>query len=673
MKRPTTLCAVLGVMLMVGCASPVTESEQMIRQGQVNEGLAKLEEAARQEPGNVAYRAALYRNREAVVNDKLLHADALLGAGKFDDAEAAYRDVLSLQPDNPRAAGGLKAVASGRRQDELVAEARNFIKQGQAEQAMAKLKEVLIENPQHARANDLMRGLEENRPKAGIVEPALAAAYKKPVSLEFRDAPLSQVFNALSMQTRLNFIFDKDVRPDLRTTIFVRNVPLEEAINLLLVTNQLDKKVLNDTSLLIYPNQPAKQKDYQDLVIKSFYLVNADVKSTLAMIKTLLKTRDVFVDEKLNLLIMRDTPEVVAMAEKLIAAQDRAEPEVMLDVEVLEVNRTRLMELGVLYPSSVTASVSSLTTTNATTAGSSVVATTQTNRLTVESLKHLNAGDIGVSDLSLTLNLLKTDGDTNLLANPRIRVKNRDKAKIHIGDRVPVITTTSSPTTGVAESVNYLDVGLKLEVEPNVYMNDDVGIKVGLEVSSIVDTIKSATGTLTYRLGTREATTNLRLKNGETQILAGLINDEDRKAANKIPGLGDLPILGHLFSNHRDQHDKTEIVLLITPHIVRNLEQPGTDILQFPSGTESSMGAAPLQVRPLRSVQPVQPGIEPVAPPPAPEPPPPAPPAVPDQGAFKGFSLPPGVNLPGGMPARAGLVQAPPALPAAQGLPEEQQ
>ncbi|MGA7178761.1 MAG: secretin N-terminal domain-containing protein [Thiobacillaceae bacterium] len=600
MIRLTVSGLVLAALLMTGCASPVKESEQMIRQGQVNEGLAKLEEAIRNDPDNLSYRAALYRDREAVINEKLVRADSLLAKHKFDEAELIYQDVLTMQADNPRAVSGLSAIASGRRQDNQAVEAQRLMKEGRPEEAKALLKAVLTEDPGHAKARELMKSLDRDSQQPGFVPPSLAAAYKRPVSLEFRNAPLPQVFNALSMQTQLNFIFDKDVRPDLKTTIFVRNVPLEEAINLILVTNQLDKKVLNESSMLIYPNQPAKQKDYQELEIKSFYLTNADAKSALTMLKTLLKTRDIFVDEKLNLLIMRDTPEVVAMAEKLIEAQDKPEPEVMLDVEVLEVSRDRLTNLGILYPPSVTASVSSRTTNSAVAAGSAVVQTTQTNLLTLQSLKNLNAGDIGISDLSLTANLLKTDTDTDILANPRIRVKNHDKAKIHVGDRVPVITSTSSPTTGVSESVTYLDVGLKLEVEPTVYLDDDVGIKVNLEVSNIINTITSATtGTTTYQLGTREATTNLRLKDGETQILAGLIDDQDSKTANKIPGLGDLPILGHLFSNHHNDKSKSEIVLLITPHIVRNLERPGANITQFRSGTEANLGAEPLQVRSL--------------------------------------------------------------------------
>jgi general secretion pathway protein D len=348
------------------------------------------------------------------------------------------------------------------------------------------------------------------------------------------------------------------------------------------------------------------------MVVKSFYLTNADPKQIMSELKTVLKTRDVSIDENLNLLVMRDTPNVVRLAEKLIALHDRAEPEVVLEVEVLEVKRSRLSEIGLQWPNKFSVIAPPLTTTTATAFGNITNATLNGGQLTVESLRHLNGSQIGVSP-NPVLNIRGEDSDTNLLANPRIRVRNRDKAKIHIGDRVPVITTTATANVGVAESVTYLDVGLKLEVEPRIYLDNDVAMKVNLEVSNIVQQIKSSTGTLTYQLGTRNASTTLRLRDGETQALAGLINDEDRSSANKVPGLGDIPVLGHLFSSRLSNGSKTEIVLLITPRVVKNLIQPDASAMEFSSGTESFIGAAPLSIRPVEAFS-VQSGQRPAAP-----------------------------------------------------------
>ena len=258
--------------------------------------------------------------------------------------------------------------------------------------------------------------------------------------------------------------------------------------------------------------------------MRGFYLVNADVKQTANMVRTLVKTRDIFIDEKLNLIIVKDTPEAVRLVERLIAAQDLAEAEVMLEVEVLEVATSRLLELGVRWPDQV-----QFQDPNTVPSAGGAVALLQraTGPLT---------GFVATPVILLRLH--QQDGSTSVLANPRIRVKNKEKARVHIGDRVPVITTTAAATGGfVSESVSYLDVGLKLEVEPLISLEDDVGIKVGLEVSNIVSQVRgSNNSTLAYQIGTRNAATTLRLRDGETQVLAGLISDEDRRTADRVPG-----------------------------------------------------------------------------------------------------------------------------------------
>jgi general secretion pathway protein D len=188
------------------------------------------------------------------------------------------------------------------------------------------------------------------------------------------------------------------------------------------------------------------------------------------------------------------------------------------------------------------------------------------------------------------------------LANPRIRVVNREKAKILIGDRVPNITVTSSPQGGFAESINYLDVGLKLDVEPVIYRGNDIVIKIGLEVSNIAGTQVSKLGTTAYTIGTRNASTTLRLKDGENQVLAGLINDEDRRTANKIPAVGDLPVLGRLFGSSLDEGKKSEVVLSITPRLVRNVQRSDQRIQEFRSGTENSLRERPEALAPTKGV-----------------------------------------------------------------------
>ena len=329
--------------------------------------------------------------------------------------------------------------------------------------------------------------------------------------------------------------------------------------------------------MLIYPNTTAKQKDYQDEIVKTFYLNTAAPKDVESLLKTVLDAKTLVINERANAIVMRDTPENVLMAEKLVASVDIAEPEVMMEVEVLEITRSRLQQLGISYPNQIKLSTPS--------------------KLVINDLHQQDGNTISVSPLSVTLDALKTTGVSNVLASPRIRARNKEKAKVLIGSRVPVITTaaSSSGNGGVINNtqVQYLDVGLTLDVEPTIYADSDVGIKVNLEVSSITNRV-TVGETIAYEIGTRNVSTLLQLKDGETQILAGLIKDSDTRSASKIPGLGDIPVVGRLFSDHNTSRDKTEVVLSITPRIIRAKPRPSSDTTEFWYGTESRSGMAPL-------------------------------------------------------------------------------
>ncbi len=407
---------------------------------------------------------------------------------------------------------------------------------------------------------------------------AMAAAYQKPVALEFRDAPLRQVFELLSRTSGVNFVFDKDVRGDAKVTVFLRNVSLDEALRVILATQALERKLLNDSTLLVYPNTAAKQREHQELVTRSLYLRNAEAKLLLPLVRTMAKTRDLHADERLNALVLRDTPEVVRQVEQLVATLDLPEPEVMLAVEILEVASNRMDELGLSWPSSVQYGLPGVS-----------------GQI---SLSDRAAFRGSIANPALVATLKGEAGNTNLLANPTIRARNREKAKVQIGEKLPVFSTTSVVNAGVSTSVSYLDVGLKLEVEPTISLDDEVVIKVGLEVSNLVREVSGPQGSIAYLVGSRTTSTALRLRDGETQVLAGLINDEDRKTAVGVPGLSTLPLLGKLFGVQGDTRNKTEIVMLITPSIVRRLPLPAPAQATLASGTDANPGAAPLRLRP---------------------------------------------------------------------------
>lgn len=516
---------------------------------------------------NTNLRQSLRLEKELAIDELRSMAEKARLAGNFQEAIAYYDRLLVLQPANGQAAQLKIEVLQESERITKVEQAQAMYQEKQYTKASELVHEILIEKPDMAEAIRLQKNINADSKQSVVKAPQLKPSSDKPITLELRDANIKVVFEALSRATGINFVLDKDIKPDTKVTIFIKKMQVEDAINMVLASNGLDKKALSENSALVFPNTPQKFKDYQDLMIRSFFLTNTSAKQVSVMLKTMLKTKDIFIDERLNMVVMRDTPEVVRIAEKLVQANDMADPEVMLDIEVLEVSRSRLQELGIIYPNQLAVIGAN--------AG-----------LTLAALRNVTSTNVGVRS-NPAINFNKTTGDVNLLSNPRIRVKNNEKAKILVGDKVPIITTTSTANVGVAENVTYVDVGLKLDVEPRINLDNYVNIKVGLEVSSLGEKTITRNGAEVFTIGTRNANTVLRLKDGETQILAGLILDDERKSSARLPGLGDIPILGRLFSNQADKKSKTEIVLAITPRILSNIQLPKADIAEYWTGTES--------------------------------------------------------------------------------------
>jgi general secretion pathway protein D len=583
---------------LAGCAAQRHHSTGMnaLERKEYATAVVELQQAAELKPGDLIYRRDWLRAREAATDKLLAAAQLALADNDRVLAERHFRTILKYEHDNARALAGLDKLANLVRADQDAETARAALKAGDTMKASELVARALKGAPSHADATTLKQEIDAMHAQELLLEPSLSAMYKKPINLEFRDASIRMVFDALSRSTGISFIFDRDVKTDQRSTVFLKQTSLDDAINVILSTGQLEKKVLNSSSVLIYPNTPAKLREYQDLIVRAFYLSNVEAKHAASMLKTVLKVKDAYVDDKYNMIVLREPPETIALAEKLIRLQDLEEPEVMLEVEVLEINRSRLLNAGIQWNSAFT--VSPLGTTSS--GGANGAPTTATMKLS--DLRNLTSDRLGITAPSATINLQKNDGDANLLANPRIRVRDREKAKVMIGDKVPVVTTTST-NTFVTENIQYLDVGLKLEVEPDIHLRDEVGLKISLEVSSLVSSIKTNNGSSAYQIGTRNFSSTLRLKDGETQVLAGLINDEDRSSASRVPLLGDLPILGRLFGSQNDNRQKTEIVLSITPHLVRNTQRKDPSLESFWSGTESSVRSRPLFMREIKAGQ----------------------------------------------------------------------
>jgi general secretion pathway protein D len=583
------LVMLVSVAMLWGCAATQLHRDGLaeVERGNYESGVEKLTEAVARAPDNLTYKLDLTARREASIQRLISTGDALRGAGQYDPAIASYRRVLTIAPGNQRALHGIDGVEADRRHATMVAEATKDFERKDYDAADTILRSVLNEDSGFVPATALSAKVNVARGPMNVA-PRLKTRNNAKVTLQFRDAPTKMVFEVLARQTGINFVLDKDVKSDSKTTIFVQEVPIEEAIDLVLDQNSLARQILSSNMVLIYPNTPAKQKDYEEQIVHTFYITNAVPKDVESMLKSMLGAKNLFVDERTSVVVMRDTPDAVRMAEKLVASIDVPEPEVLIEVEVLEIARSRLLNLGITPPGSFTASANPV-------GAAASTATVGASGLVLSDLSHQNANTISVSSVSVTANALQTVGDTNTLASPRIRARNKEKAKILIGSRVPVITSsTALLTSGTASSssVQYLDVGLTLEVQPTVYLDGDVGIKLGMEVSSITNTVVVA-GTQAYTIGTRNANTVLRLKDGETQILAGLIQDSDTRNSAGLPGVSQIPIVGRLFGSNSTDREKSEIVLSITPHIIRTQARASAEMTEFWYGTETRSRSSP--------------------------------------------------------------------------------
>jgi general secretion pathway protein D len=570
------LTPLLLTLALAGCAAARyhRDGAALLNEGRSEEGLKKLYQAYKADPSNAKFKEDWLTQRDLTTGKLMLEANRDRNGQKWDSAAQRYARVLSLDPGHIAAQQAAIEIDLERKQIAVLDDAALFFGKGDFDQASNLIGRVLIENPANLRALQLRNQITEATRNNSLNGASLNLKGRKPVTLQFRDANLRMVMEAIARTTSLNVLFDKDVKSDLKVTIFVRDTPVEEAIDLILMQTQTAKRVMGENSMLIYPDTETKSREYAELKIRRFSMTNADPKNVMAMVKTMTKTKDMFVDEKTNALVVRDTPQIIRMIEKLISAMDQPEPEVMLEVDVMEVSRDRLYEIGIDLPTSFATSVTSMT---------------------IDQLKALGRSDF-LSKSGVTVTANQTNNDVNTLATPRIRVRNKEKAKFLIGDRLPVISSAATPsgtggTSVYNTSVQYVEVGIKIEAEPTIYADGEVAIRMSLEVSNAgkpnADAAK--TGTIAYTIGTRSVNTVLRLKDGQTEILGGLIQDEDISGIAGVPGLVDVPILGRLFGKQSDTKNKKEIIMSITPHIIRNNRQVDSDLLEMWSGTENNM------------------------------------------------------------------------------------
>ena len=577
---------------LTGCAVSMAfqSGERYAQHGEWDLAVKEYREANKKEPQNIEYRSALLRAEETAANQHYKRARNFLKERKLDQAIVELQQALYLNPSNAAIQSALRSALDMKQAEEHYSASLKFQDLGRLNDAISELSQAVELDPENVKYRDVIEKLKKKKAEAETEE-ALTLASDKPITLNFKNTNIKDVFDFLSKLSGINIMFDEEVKAQ-PVTVFVKDVSFQYALNLLLSTNKLFMKKVSADTIIIIPKTKGKLDQYQDLMVKTFYLTNAKSKEAVNLIRSMLDVKKVYVNEIQNSVTVRDTPDKIKLVEKVIAANDLKEAEVILDVEILEISRDNTLNVGWNFTPDLTASASIVSTappTNVSVPAGSIA---------LSQLRNLSRDNIFVTLPSLVVNLIKKDSDAQTLANPRVRVLNNKLAKFHIGNKIPVQTSTvqSTATVAVTSTFEYKDVGIKLNIEPNVHLNNTVTLKLGMEVSTLGSALDFGNGQKQYTFGTRNTETLVNLRDGETVIIGGLIQDEERKNKIKVPILGDIPVIGNLFSSTNNETIKTDILMSITPNIVRNMELPDKDSQAFWSGTEEAYDTKPLFV-----------------------------------------------------------------------------
>ncbi len=516
--------------------------------------------------------------------------------GNYDQAVLKYAKLATLEPTSARWTIALSRTKLKASQIHFE-KAKKYQQNKQLDLAIGELQQVVTLDPANSYAQTelevamLEYQKEHNRQEKTEFEKMQEAARKSsgvplldprsniPVILQFRDEEVGKIYDVLSKATGINFLYDPKLDLKKKITIELTNVPFEKAMDTLMLTNKHFFKVMDENTILIADDNQQKRREYEDEVIKTFFLSNADVKDVQSLLRTMLDARKVVQNNQLNAITIRDTPNKVAIAQKIIEANDKAKAELVVDVELLEISRNVSKTLGInLTPRQFDIQFEG------------------PDRLPLNNLGLLNqAGLYSLGPIPrVTLDFLKADSGTRTIAKPQLRVTEGEKANLHIGDSVPIPTTTFNTTGTVGGSVvpitsfTYQEVGIVIEIEPRVHHNKEVTLKLNVEVSQLGDRIDAGQGVSQPSINTRQINTVIRLKDGESNLLAGLIRDDGQSARSGFPGLMDMPGIGKIFSSTLETRRETDLVLTLTPHIIRIPDIRQEDLEALWIGNESN-------------------------------------------------------------------------------------
>ena len=590
----------LGVLvLVVGCAyfgdSEVKRGDQFLAAGNWEEASLAYKQALKDDPFNPTLQSKYAMSRERAASVLEEKGRAYLKDRQLDLATQQFKQALEIDPANVEYQAGLAESLRLKDAREHYKDAERLAQIGRAEDAME----------EYAKAAELDPSFNEPLESiAKITETQQALSRedrrKQPVTLRFRNAGLKEVLEGIGKAGGVNVVFDKDVRND-PVTITIQDTPFEEAFNLILSSNNLFSRTLSRGLLIISPNTKQKQEQYQDLMIRTFYLSNAKAKDMAVLLKGMLDSKRMHANEQLNTIVLRDQPEKIELAEKIILANDRQDSEVLFEVEVLEVNRTVNQTYGLSYPKQIAAALVPPGFTG-------VISGDIGQQFTYQQLTSLDPSSyLFKLPTNVQLDFFKQITNSKTLASPKIRVLNNKKAEINIGNKQPILLSTTNvlpgqaatgavPTTSTVTSIEFRDTGVKLTVEPTIRLVNDLALKMKIEIVTLGDQVLlQANPPITqFTFGNRSAETMLNIKDGETIVLGGLIQEQDQRTRVTIPWIGDLPVIGDWISSFKTQRVTTEVILTITPHIIHSMTQPNRGTQVFWSGTESSYATAPV-------------------------------------------------------------------------------
>jgi general secretion pathway protein D len=548
--RPAA-CRLFAALALAALAAACASSGAL-RNGQRAERLEDYDlavveytKAVRAAPDSLEARQALERAKLRAADAHFFRARRLTASQKYDEALLEYQIAAELNPASGDIARELKAT-------------RNSLRAQLASTSRGQTRlQALI-----ARTRDL--------PPEGL---ELPSALKLPSTLQTSaHASSRDVFTLLAKLADVNIVFDPAFR-DEPVSIDLHDSTFGEALSALASSTHNFYRVTAPRTITIVPDTPAKRREYEQEIVRTFYLSNADLKETMDLLRIVIDARRIAPVTATNAITIKDTPERIAATAKVISAIDKARPEVVIDVELLEVNRSKLKEYGLQAASP-----------NASPTGVSGQASVNRSGLTLRDLTNLTQADVLMTGLpDLYYRLLKNDTATRVLANPHLRTSEGIPAEAHFGERVPVPVTTFAPiaTGGVNQqpitSYNYENIGVNIDITPRTHHDDDVSLALKVDISSISGTGYGGLPTF----GNRSISTTIRLKDGETNMLAGLIRDDERKVLSGIPGLSDIPVLGRLFAYNHIESQETDIILTLTPHIVRVLDLTEADLRPF--------------------------------------------------------------------------------------------